>query len=85
MSLIVKLSELSSLLSAAAADKTQYFLHLSFSSTLELINGISSDLRKLLKRFNGTAIVGVVTNMWNNLKQPEKTYNDLKRPTTNKK
>ena len=30
---------------------------LSFSSTLQLINGVSSDLQKLLKYFNGTAIV----------------------------
>ena len=38
-----------------AADKTQYFVHL--SSTLQLINGISSNLQKLLKYFNDTAIV----------------------------
>ena len=40
-----------------AADKTHYFVHLSFNSTLQLINGISSDLQKLLKYFNGTTIV----------------------------
>ena len=30
---------------------------MSFNSTLQLINGISSDLQKLIKYFNGTAIV----------------------------
>ena len=39
------------------ADKTQYFVHLRFNSTLQLSNGTSSDLQKLLKYFNGTAIV----------------------------
>ena len=34
-----------------------YFFHLSFNSTLILINGISSDLQKLLKYLNSTAIV----------------------------
>ena len=34
----------------------QYFVHLSFNSTLLLINGISNDLQKLLRYFNGTAI-----------------------------
>ena len=59
MSLIVKiiLLELTFALSAPAADKTQYFDHLSFNFTLQLIDGISSDLQKLLKYFNGTAIV----------------------------
>ena len=38
------------------ADKTQYFVHLSFNSTFQIINGISSDLQKLGKYFNGTAI-----------------------------
>ena len=32
-------------------------VHLSFNSTLQLINGILSDLQNLLKYFNGTAIV----------------------------
>ena len=45
------------LLLLPAADKRQYFVHLSFNSTLQLINGILSDLQKLLKYFNGTAIV----------------------------
>ena len=31
-------------LSLADAEKTHYFVHLSFNSTLQLINGISSDL-----------------------------------------
>ena len=59
MSLIVKiiLLELTFALSAPAADKTRYFDHLSFNFTLQLIDGISSDLQKLLKYFNGTAIV----------------------------
>ena len=59
MSLIVKmiLLGLSFVLSLPAADKTQYFVHLSFNSILQLINGISSDLQKLLKYFNGTAII----------------------------
>ena len=62
MSLIVKIILLalaSSLItfSVPSAEKTQYFLHLSFYSTLQLINGISSNLRKLLKYFDGTAIV----------------------------
>ena len=59
MSLIVKiiLLGLAFVLSAPAADKTQYFVNLSFNSTLQLLNGNSSDLLKLLKYFNGTAIV----------------------------
>ena len=44
-------------LSAPAAVKTQYFVLLSFDSTLQLINDISSDLQKLPKYFNGTAPV----------------------------
>ena len=54
--LLLSLSSLLTL-SLPAADKTQYFVHLGFSSTLQLINGISSDLQKLLKYFNYTAIV----------------------------
>ena len=34
----------------------QYFDHLSFNSTLQLINDISSDLQKLLKYVNGTTV-----------------------------
>ena len=58
-SLIVKIILLGSafVLSLPAADKTQYFANLSFSSTLELIYIISSDLHKLLKYFNDKAIV----------------------------
>ena len=61
MSLIVKIISItlaSSLIlfSLPATDKTQYFLHLTFNSTQQLINCISSDLQKLLKYFNGTAI-----------------------------
>ena len=44
-------------LSVPASEKTQYFVHLSFNSTLLLINSISSDLQKLLKYFITTAIV----------------------------
>ena len=46
-------------MSALAAAKTQYFFLLHFNSILQLINGISSDLKKLLKHFNGTAIVAL--------------------------
>ena len=51
----VILSILTFVLSLPAADKTQYSAHLSFTSTLQLINSISSDILKLLKYFNGTA------------------------------
>ena len=34
-------------LSLPDADKTQYFVNLSFNSTLQLINSISSDLPKI--------------------------------------
>ena len=44
-------------LSLTPVDKKHYFVHLSFSSTLELIHDILSDLQKLLKCFNGTGIV----------------------------
>ena len=61
MSLIAKiillLLTLSLTLSAPASEKTQYFVHLSFNSTLKLINGISSDIQKLVKYFNGIEIV----------------------------
>ena len=42
---------------APAADEIKYFVHLSFNSTLQLTNSISSDLQKLLKYFHGTSIV----------------------------
>ena len=50
LSLIVKilLLDLASSFSLPIADKTQWFVHLSFNSTFQLINGISSDLQKLL-------------------------------------
>ena len=55
VSLIVKIIlELALPLSAPAADKTQYFVHLSFDSISQLINGILNDLQKL---FNDTGIV----------------------------
>ena len=50
------LSLLSLSLSLPAAGSTQYFVHLSFNSALPLISSISSDLQKLLKYFNDTAI-----------------------------
>ena len=40
----IMLLELASALSAPVADKTQRFVHLSLNSTLQLINGILSDL-----------------------------------------
>ena len=51
------LLELGFALSASAVDKTQYFFHLSFNFTLQLINGISRDLQKLRKYFNEAVIV----------------------------
>ena len=50
------LSGLSFVLSLLAADKTQYFVHLSFYSSLQLINGILRDLQNLFKYFNGAGI-----------------------------
>ena len=47
-------------LSVPAADKTQYFVRLSFNSILQLIYGILSDLQKLLTYFNGTEIVSLL-------------------------
>ena len=59
MSLIVKIILLGSafLLSLPAAYKTEYFAHFNFDAILQLINGISSDLLKLLRNFNDTAIL----------------------------
>ena len=51
VSLIAKIILLALILSAPAAVKTQYFVHLSFSSTLQLINGISSDCKQQLLHF----------------------------------
>ena len=58
MSLTVKmiLWGLVFVLSVPAAGKTQYFVHSSLHFTLQLINGNSRDLQKLLKYFNGAAI-----------------------------
>ena len=47
----------SSVLSALAADKTQYLIHLRSNSILQSIIGIFSNFPKLLKYFNGTAVV----------------------------
>ena len=55
MPLILKIESVLTL-SALAAEKAQYFVHLSFSSTLELINDILSDLQSLLRYINGTAV-----------------------------
>ena len=38
----------------ALVDNTHYFFHVKFNLILQLIRGISSDLKKLLKYFNGT-------------------------------
>ena len=38
----------------SSVDNTHYFFHVKFSLILQLIKGISSDLKKLLKYFNGT-------------------------------
>ena len=40
----------------SAAVNPQFSIHFNESSILQLINGISNDLQKLLKYFNGTAI-----------------------------
>ena len=59
MSLMIKimLLQLALILSAPSADKTQWFLHAIFNSTLQLINDITSDLPRLLRYFNSTKIV----------------------------
>ena len=44
------------LFSTPAATKAQCLVHLIFNSTLQLINGISSDHQKLLRYFNGTVM-----------------------------
>ena len=50
---------LSLTLSLPFVDKKQYFVYLSFNSTLQLINGILSDLQKILKVFSSTAILAI--------------------------
>ena len=58
VTLIVKIILPSLLLtSGSAADKAQNLVHLRFNSTFQLINGTSSNLQKLLKYFDGAAIV----------------------------
>ena len=61
VSLIVKIISLESALalsfSLSSTDEIHCYVHLSFNSTLKLINGISNDLQKLLRFFNGTKIV----------------------------
>ena len=56
--LIVKiiLLGLSLLLSLAIAAKTQWFVHLRFGPTFQLINYISRDLQKLPRYFKGTKL-----------------------------
>ena len=58
MSLTLKIILLESalLFSTTAEAKKHCFVHLSFNSLLQLINGISSDCQKLIRYFNGTAI-----------------------------
>ena len=57
-SLVVKiLSSSLALTLLTSAAKTHCLVHLSSNSTLQLINDISSDLQKILRYFNGTAIV----------------------------
>ena len=69
VSLIVKtiLLELApsslSALAAPGADKTKCFVHLSFNSTLHLVNGSSSDLQELLRYFNGMAMVALLITL----------------------
>ena len=43
-------------MAVVAAVNTQFSININESSILQLINGISNDLQKLLKYFNGTAI-----------------------------
>ena len=50
------MSVISKVESLATLDSIQFLYHSNESSKLQLINGISSDLQKLLKYFNGTAI-----------------------------
>ena len=42
--------------SSAAVENTHSFYHFKFNLILQLIKGISNDLKKLLKYFNGTTI-----------------------------
>ena len=59
-SLVVKtLSSSLALTLLTSAAKTHCLVHLSLNSTLQLINDISSDLQKILRYFNGTAVVAL--------------------------
>ena len=49
-------------LSLLAVDKTQYAAYLNLNSILQLIDGISNDLQKLLKYFHRTEIDALFIN-----------------------
>ena len=51
------LLELASLLSLPFTDKIRNFDHLTLNPTLQLINGILSDLQNLLRYFDDKAVV----------------------------
>ena len=58
----------------ASVDNTHSFFHVKFNLILQLIKGISNDLKKLLKYFNGTttftllfAILSATTGLPNKL------------------
>ena len=58
----------------ASVDNTHSFFHVKFNLILQLIKGISNDLKKLLKYFNGTttftlyfAILSTTTGLPNKL------------------
>ena len=55
VSIILKLTAVPDL------DNIHFLLHVTSSSALQLINGISNDLQILLKYFNGTAISEFIT------------------------
>ena len=59
LSLIVKitLSPFAPAFSTPSAAETRCPVRLSFDSTLQLLNSISSDLQKLLRYFNGATVV----------------------------
>ena len=60
--LIAKIKLLGSelVVSAPAAVKTQYFAHLSFYSTLKLINGISSDRQNYLSNLMAQKLLHIL-------------------------
>ena len=55
--ILLELAPSLSLLPTSATGKTQCFFHLSFDSTLQLMNDISGDCQKLHRYFDSTAIV----------------------------